>query len=251
MKGGAEMKRIACVVLLVLGVACSGPSGDSGSAPSSPQAPSPKLTATLAKPPELATLDETLVILSTANIFGAGGDAPPGPGGGGGGTLPPGWRLPAGADRIVMFPSVTGSVNFWTGVAELNGPAGDMIHSTRVASYGGISGVVYQGNGGFLVGVFLTDAPAESAPPRLVFSQPPPTDLLPGDRLPKLRGDLMLPRIGQVFLIGDGKDYRYAVPSKATRLFVGFVDGRLWKGLPGFYGNNSGEMSATIALTQG
>jgi hypothetical protein len=246
------MRQIACVLLFVLGVACSAPSSDTGAAPSSPQEePKPTAVAKLATPPELATLDQTLVIQSTANIFGAGRDAPPGPGGGGGGTLPPGWRLPAGAERIVTFPSVTGSVNFWTGVVPSNGPAGDMFHTTSVASYGGISGLVYASNGGFLVGVFLTDASSEDAPPRLVFSQPPPTELLPGNRLPKLRGDLMVPRIGQVFLIGDGKDYRYAVPSKASRLFVGFVDGRLWKGLPGFYGNNSGEMSATVALTRG
>jgi hypothetical protein len=246
------MKRIVPVVLLVLGVACSGPTGDTGSTPSSPsEAPKATATARLATPPELAPLDETLVIPATANIFGAGRDGAPGPGGGGAGTLPPGWRLPAGAERIVTFPSVTGSVNFWTGVVPSNGPAGDMFHTTSVASYGGISGLVYAGNGGFLVGVFLTDMSSEDAPPRLVFSQPPPTELLPGDRLPKLRGDLMVPRVGQVFLIGDGEDYRYAVPSKATRLFVGFVDGRLWKGLPGFYGNNSGEMSASVALTQG
>jgi len=55
---------------------------------------------------------------------------------------------------------------------------------------------------------------AESRAPRLNYTKPVPSDVI-------------APEIDQVFLIGDGTDYRYNVPPTATRLFLGFVDGRL------------------------
>jgi hypothetical protein len=152
----------------------------------------------------------------------------------------------------VNFPIVTGEVNFSTGnqYDNVNGPAGDHLRSTDIKSLEGISGIIHNRNGSFLVGVFLTAAaPKAPAPPRLDVTQPPPTDSI-------------APRIGQVFLIGDGKTYRYTdrvgagepyrfmVPPKATRLFVGFADGMLWHGSPGWYGNNSGELTVEVELTK-
>lgn len=234
------------LIALAAGVlaACAGQSDGNGSAstaesPSPASEPSPEATHYVPPPPpELAGLKERLVVPATANIFGAGHEVAPDPGGGGGGTLPPGWRLPDGSGRIVTFPNVTGRVNFWTGTDDWNGPAGDDDYNTDVESLEGIAGIIHE-KGSFLVGVFLgEEEPADPAPARLDFTKPPP-------------GDLIEPEIGQVFLIGDGKDYRFAVPDEATRLFLGSADAMLWEGNPGWYGNNSGEFKATADLTEG
>lgn len=244
------MKQIAVVVFLLFGiasVACTEQGGESSSEPVSETkneaSPAPDETPEPSPEPDpspkLAALDESIVIPGTANIFGAGRKLPPDPGGGGAGTLPPGWRLPGGSARVVKFPSATGAVNPWVTYDITNGPDGDKTHSTDVESFRGISGIVHRRNGSFLVGVFLTNAPPTNpAPPRLNVTKPSPTDLI-------------APQIGQVFFIGDGKDYRYTVPPEATRLFLGTADARLWRGPPGYYGNNSGEFMATIALTKG
>lgn len=248
------MKRLASVVLVLVGIASfacsepsSGPSSESVSKATNGASPSPEETPESPlkpePPPKLAALVESLVIQGTANIFAAGRNSSElfaaGPGGGGAGSLPPGWRLGPGSARVVMFPSVAGRVNFWTGNVPWNGPAGDGVHPTDVSSYEGISGIVHRRNGSFLVGVFLTKAPpTDPAPPRLNVTKPPSTDSI-------------APRIGQVFLIGDGKDHRYIVPPKATRLFIGFADAMFWVGPPGYYGNNSGQLRATIALAKG
>ena len=247
------MNRIVtAVVVVVLGLisfGCSDPESD----PSNQSAPEPSSKATdeaaprsVIRPdplPELASSDESLVVPATANIFAAGRNSiqlmAAAPGGGGAGTLPPGWRIRPGSKRVVTFPTVTGRVNFWTGTAKWNGPAGDAIHDTDVESYQGISGLVNHRNGSFLVGVFLTkESPLNPAPPRLNYTKP-------------AKSDVIAPEIGQVFFIGDGTEYRYTVPPAATRLFLGFVDGRLWQGNPGWYDNNSGKLKSSIAVTKG
>jgi hypothetical protein len=137
-------------------------------------------------------------------------------------------QLPPGANRIVTFPSITGSVNPIMGDAEWNGPAGDGVGGTNVLSFGGISGIVHAGHGMFLVGVFLSDGmPATPEPPRLDF-----TDGMPADPL--------APELGQTFLMGDGAGHKYNVPQEATRLYFGFANSYLYKGLPGWYDNNAG-----------
>jgi hypothetical protein len=88
-----------------------------------------------------------------------------------------------------------------------------------------------------LVGVFLTDAePVDPAPTRLDFTDNEDFDLL-------------APEIAQTFLIGDGVGRRYQAPIGATRLFLGFVERMFYKGLPGWYANNSGELQATVNVT--
>jgi HYR domain-containing protein len=173
-------------------------------------------------------------VLATANIFGAGYSSAPSPGGGGGGTLPPGWRLPAGSNRMVTFPRVTGTV---TGIetAPTNGPEGNGKGPTDVESWQGISGIVDAHNAMFLVGVFLGDAePSLPAPSRLDFS---------GTE----RFDSIAPAVGQTFFIGNGVGRRFVVPDGATRLFVGFADAFFWVGMPGYYGNNSGHLDVVVA----
>lgn len=170
-----------------------------------------------------------------ANIFGAGRKEAPAPGGGGAGVVPPSWQLPPGKDRIITFPSVGGQVNPIIMYPDnWNGPAGDLEGPTDVESFEGISGIVHQSNGMFLVGVFLMDAPpSDPAPPRLDFTD--------GEQF-----DMLAPKIGQTFLVGDGKGRSYRVPSKANRLFLGFADAYLFEGAPGWYGNNYGELKVTV-----
>ena len=174
---------------------------------------------------------------ATANIFGAGYTIAPAPGGGGGGTLPPVWRLPQGSSRVVTFPLITGKVTPIVDSAPTNGAEGDGLGPTDVDSWRGISGTVDAKNGMFLVGVFLSDGePSMPPPPRLDFTN-------------KERFDRLAPRLGQTFFIGDGQGRSYEVPEAATRLFVGFADGALYQGLPGWYGNNAGSLAVDVTGT--
>ncbi|HXG75599.1 MAG TPA: HYR domain-containing protein [Gaiellaceae bacterium] len=172
---------------------------------------------------------------ATANVFGAGFRVAPAPGGGGRGTLPPGWRLPEGSSRMVTFPSISGRVTPIEGMAAYNGPAGDGAGPTDVASWRGISGIVHRRNGMFLVGVFVGDGePRGAAPPRLDFTN--------GERF-----DRLAPALGQTFFIGDGRGRSFEAPVGATRLFVGFADGFLYQGPPGWYGNNAGLLEVVAS----
>jgi hypothetical protein len=146
------------------------------------------------------------------------------------------WELPADADAVT-FPTVTGTVHPITGSGPSVGAGGDggRYGTTDVNSWGGISGIVDRKQGMFLVGVFLTeDPPPATAPERLDVTDAPP-----------LTGP---PEIGQTFLVGDGRDLRVDVPYGATRLFLGFADGYLYKGDPGWYSNNSGELLVTVEV---
>ena len=177
-------------------------------------------------------------VSAQANIFGAGRDeVPPSPAGGGSGVKPPVWQLPKGSDRVVTVPSVTGQVTPIVGGAERNGPEGDGIGATDVYSWHGISGIVHRRNGMFLVGVFLGDGPPKGkAPRRLNFTK-------------REQFRTLAPRVGQTFLIGDGRGRAYAVPADASRLYLGFADGYYYTGNPGWYGNNDGKLSATVEMT--
>ena len=177
-------------------------------------------------------------VLGQANIFGAGRVVAPAPGGGGGGVMPPMWRLPEGSSRVVTFPRITGKVTPIVGEAPYNGAGGDHRGPTNIESLKGISGIMHFTNGMFLVGVFLTDsAPRRPAPPRFDFTE---TE----------RFDVLAPRVGQTFLIGDGKGRSYRVPQAATRLFVGFADGFFYQGSPGWYGNNDGRLLVAVNVTK-
>ena len=182
--------------------------------------------------------ETSLTVPARANIFGAGQTVPPDPGGGGAGELPPMVALSPGTDRIVTFPSITGRVNPIMAYDDWNGPAGDGVGATDVESFGGISGIIHATNGMFLVGVFLDDGKAGTPEPsRLDFTKGTPAHLAPA--------------LGQTFLIGDGKGHKYQVPPEATRLYLGFADGYLYKGPPGWYDNNAGELKVTVDIVAG
>jgi hypothetical protein len=176
------MSRRACLPILaglLAGCAAGVAPSDSRAPTESTQQVSAQVSPTTAEPTSSTcepSGDGTFeaVVLGTSNIFGAGRDTAPAPGGGGGGTLPPVCELPAGS-TIVTFPSATGEVTPYTDQPLRNGPAGDRNgaggETTDVTSYEGISGIIDQGNGMFLVGVFLSDAvPADPAPERLDFT---------------------------------------------------------------------------------
>ena len=228
--------------LLAIGVLSSGlfACGADESQPSSSVQTGSSSTATAKAPVAVeGELGRPMTVPAEANIFGAGYKQPPAPGGGGPGVLPPVWRLREAAHRIVSFRRVTGRVTPIVGMAGENGSAGDGVGPTDVTSFGGISGIVHRRNGMFLVGVFLTDdPPAGAAPPRLSFTR-------------RERFDSLSPRIAQTFLVGNGKGRSYRVPARATRVFLGFADGYLYVGHPGWYGNNDGELSVTVEMEPG
>ena len=195
-------------------------------------------------------------VLATSNIFGAGHEYPNAPAGGGPGTLPPSIDLPPGDGRVVTFPDVSGCVTpishvmpNGVGPADWNGPAGDggEYGGTDITAYDGISGMYFADTGMFLTGVFLgVEEPARSthtstvAPDRLEYES---VDSI---------ADRVTPELAQSFYVGDGRLpgtdtlREFVPPDGATRLFLGFVDGAMYKGKPGFYGNNDGELQVVV-----
>ena len=184
------------------------------------------------------TADPKSVVDATADIFAAGLDAVP-QFDGGGGSLPPVWTLAATGQHVVTFADVKGCVNRWHDmhVEDYNGPNGDSLGHTMIDSVGGISGIDFEHNQMFLVGVFLTDAaPGASAPLILHFGK--------GYEFTDLE-----PLIGQEFFIGDGVGHAYRAPAGATRLFLGFADAEGFQGAPGIYSNNLGELTVTVIIS--
>lgn len=114
---------------------------------------------------------------------------------------------------------------------------------TNLEPAGGISGIVAHERSLFLVGVFLATSAPETPPPALDFST-------------AARGVAfaeLAPALGQVFFIGDGRTgtgegevQRFVIPATATRLFLGYADGGGFQGAPGWYGDNTGGVNATL-----
>lgn len=118
----------------------------------------------------------------------------------------------------------------------LFGPDGDSALFVNDPSLNGISG--YNAPVDALVGVFLTDSEPinNPAPPSLDFG---PTGI--GTDFPTLA-----PALQQIFFIGDGLTgtgtgtrQTFVVPSGATRLYLGVVDGFGWS-------NNIGSFIVAI-----
>ena len=182
----------------------------------------------------------SLNVPSSANIFSAGraGTAPMD------GTAPPSYSFSAGAGKVLTFQAVTGTVQCgpnppWAA----NGPDG-LAYPTDIVSYNNISGITHPRRSMFLVGVFLADSLPAAAPARLDFTDDAFTALSPA--------------IGQTFFIGDGltragtgTHQQFAVPSTATRLFLGFADASYFRGNPGAYFDNSGSLAAVFSMTSG
>ncbi len=189
-----------------------------------------------------ASAQTVVTVPATANIYGAGFGTAPQPGGSGGGVLPTLVTLPAGA-TVVTFSNVTGTVSF--NGSNFNGADGgtSLGANTQVSAFNSLSGINYAGRTVFLVGVFLdASTPSGMEPAALSYSD---TTAGSPSHSPLLR---------QVFFVGDGLDassalQSFAVPSGATRLYLGFADA--WNessvtGQPGWYFDNTGSLSLTV-----
>jgi hypothetical protein len=208
-------------------------------------------------------------VAGTSNIFGAGIADPPAPAGGGGGTAPPCVSLPSTVTSIsvraagtVQFvrsdddgpfhrcvggppgafappPGPDGATTWSCAVSpEANTPSYPPDPSS-ITAVGSISGISSADGGGYLIGVFLTDAePAGPPPPSLDFTE---------------NRDFasLSPALAQTFFIGDGRTtsgrpHRFRVPTGATRLYFGFGDALYFEGPPGFYADNSGSLKVAV-----
>ena len=215
---------------------------------------------------EVNAWDINLNVDAQSNLFGAGRDAAPDPGGNGGGILPPSYEFAAGSDLELVFSSVTGSVSYNNepgdpNRGQWNGPDGGRVvyppdntegFNTDINSYDGISGlslvelIPEDRRVMFLAGVFLdASEPSGVAPARLAFG----SDDLGTDFAS------LAPLLNQTFFIGDGltgtgtgNQQRFFVPTGATRLFLGFIDGADFEGDPTFYSNNDGSFDASFSI---
>lgn len=151
--------------------------------------------------------------------------------------------IPKGKDRYIEF-TVTGETDCGLGIKA--GPDGGTCgQRTNVESstMTGIGGLIHNSKTMFLVGVFLSDAPPPSFPP-------PKFDYSSGTRT-------AVPN-HVTFIIGDGlsgtgqgERLRFPVPPNATRIFLGFVDGRAGntvEGEPGGYANNTGSLDVRYVI---
>jgi hypothetical protein len=181
----------------------------------------------------------TVPVPGAGNLFAAGGNA-----GVGDGIDPVMIALNPGASRQLQFTSVTGTWH-WVNETLVSGPDGMTYHSeTNVTSLNSIAGI--RAPWAFwLAGVFLDDGLPSSAPPRLDYfaSNISESQLLFGPF-----------QLGQTFFIGDGlgqggATQTWIVPTGATRLFLGTIDAGGFNGPPGAYGDNSGSISVSYAMT--
>jgi hypothetical protein len=192
----------------------------------------------------------TMNVNAQSNIYGAGQSIPPSQVGGAG-ILPPVYNFSAAAKQVLTFSQITGIINY--GVPLSNGPDGADIRDVTKGAYfhpslNGISGIIGEGIGRYLVGVFLDNStPISPAPTPLNFS---------GNHNFKE----LSPLLRQTFFIGDGLTWtgvgdiqKFNVPEKATRLFLGFFDGPGVSStgeIPvGFYNDNTGSFIAEFQIS--
>jgi hypothetical protein len=181
----------------------------------------------------------TLTIDAVDNIYGAGLSQAPDPGGNGGGKVPVDVPIPSGTTWISVS-DVNGTVGNAVGVT--NGPDG-RAGTSSITATGSISGLTDSTSLFYLTGVFL-DGPQPSP------ASTPPTTLNFSDNHSFTS---LSPELDQVFYVGDGLtgtgsgDVQYfQVPTDATDLYLGFVDGSSFDGPPGTYSDNSGSLSAVV-----
>jgi hypothetical protein len=184
----------------------------------------------------------TLSVSALSNIYGAGYSSPPTQIAGAG-ILPPVYNFSAATGQVLTFSKVIGSVSYQVGAIPFNGPDGVGAFSTlNWPSINGISGVI-DNRGRYLVGVFLDNlVPTSPAPVRLNF--------IGNNGFQEIS-----PLIGQTFFIGDGltgtgsgNTQKFNVPDKATRLFLGFIDGDGSGTSVGMYNDNGGSFTADFEI---
>lgn len=194
----------------------------------------------------LNAFSDTLTVQATSDIYSAGHSVLPA-------TIYPGSFAPsdtfsAGANQILSFSSVTGTVgcNF----VITNGPDGTCYPgvSTTITSYGGVSGISVDGKNMFLVGVLLDNTePTGAGPSVLSYDYGTPGGLNTTD-------PTYSPALNQVFFVGDGltgtgsgQIQNFLIPSTADRLYLGFADS--FDSVPSYYGDDVGSLTATFSIT--
>ena len=175
---------------------------------------------------------------ATDNIWGAGLTTPPDPGGGGGGTLPSDISVPSGAG-VVTFDNGSGAVTYCSGCNSAIDGVSPPPSPVDISSAGGISGLVDNSRGFYMVGVFLDGSQPATPPATLNFTHDHSFSGL-------------APELGQVFFIGDGLEgtgsgtpQQFEVPTGATDLYLGFPDAYNFEGAPGYYGDNGGTVTGS------
>lgn len=194
------------------------------------------------------TVSGSTTVAGTANIFAAGQSSPAVVGSDG--SLPPFISLAAGANAI-SFSSITGTVRLGTaGANPAYGPDGLDYAS---AFYIGaptipVSDLKSNRNGPTLWGVFLNDS---------VPTGPHPASLDFSNAGLGIAFTSASPALRQSFFIGDGltgtgsgAQQTFLVPTGATRLFLGVLDGLAVNAAPGnAYFNNTGAFVVGYELT--
>jgi uncharacterized protein (TIGR03437 family) len=181
----------------------------------------------------------TLTILGTADIWAAGLSSPPNLTGGGG-TLPPMFAIPSGsAGKAVTVTNVSGIIYNCGGNtcgAPAEGVAGSASYSPAQGTT--ISGIKDDVRAQFLVGVFLNG------------SQPAPPPLTP-DYTTSSNNASFTPPPGQLVYVGNGLTSsgtlrQFVIPPGATQFYLGSMDG--YSPNPGYYGDDSGSITATVQI---
>jgi hypothetical protein len=209
--------------------------------------------------------ERTVAVPARSNIFGAGINELPAPAGGGGG-VPPACVTVADDVRFIRVAHVTGSISFvgpWFnrgGVAHRCAAGAEVANASSdsdgvrrattcgwepdggtIDAAGVVSSITSSDRVGYLVAVFLPDSPPVGpAPVGLRFDR--------NYDFVSLR-----PALAQVFFVGDGRTsdgsvQRFRVPEGAARVYLGIADAFAFRGLPGFYDDNSGSFLVKIAF---
>jgi len=112
-------------------------------------------------------------------------------------------------------------------------------------SWDGIAGMEIS-RGRFLAAVFLDDSePSDPSPDRLVITDTGFSSLVPGLRQSFFVGDGLTGN-------GAGSVQEFQVPDGATRVMFGVHDsGPPDSTVPGWYGDNSGSIAASVEITAG
>ena len=159
--------------------------------------------------------------------------------------MPQAFIFAPGSGLTITFSSVTGSTNCCViGGASNPDGLGGFFNSSTINAFSGVSGI--QGPGDmFLVGLFTDGTDYDGpAPATLNFSTGAGTAFTS-----------LSPLLWQQFFIGDGKTGNgsgatqvFNVPTGATTLWLGFSDANGLAGNPGYYGDNTGSLTATFDL---
>ena len=194
------------------------------------------------------SLGQVSITASQNDIFNAGHPVPPL-----GDGFPVKVTLPAGsAGKAIELSDAAGGVTQGVNQASSSPDGGyDPDLAIDINSYHGISGIIADpGLGGFLAGVFTSDAePTGAGPARLDYTAA--TGTITTTQLS------YQPALDQLYFIGDGltgtgtgagQQQQFIVPAGATTLWLGVADAGYYQGDPIPTTGNTGGFTATLSL---